>query len=156
MSPARGRHSCGSSEQQCAELKILKNLRTALKLRTPLAPEKMMSGDAHVQGDGVSRGKQIVPVEVYAHQGSIKRGQPHKLMSSTWPTGAHPRCIPSTCLQALKALYSVATRCIGKILEARTGGKLADGHSRPKISSTIAHDRLRQRTAACSSHRAQA
>lgn len=73
-------HRSNSLEHQDAELVAIALF--SRELGVPLAPAKLPLGDvARVHVDGFHEGPPAHIVEVFAHQGALKPGQRHKVMS---------------------------------------------------------------------------
>lgn len=76
-------HASDSAEQRAAETFALEAI--GKKLGVELLPRKLQLPDGSCMDiDGGTDGPPPVLAEVYAHQGRLKGGQPHKLMSDAF------------------------------------------------------------------------
>ena len=86
-------HASSSTVQRDAELVAIEALSRMLGVA--LIPTRLDLGDgASVHVDGYHPGPPVILAEVFAHQGSLKGGQRHKLMSDAFKLVAVAKGLP--------------------------------------------------------------
>lgn len=78
-------HASDSADQRAAELVAIKALSLMLGVSLETGPKPLfLAGGTSVHVDGFHPGPPAILVEVFAHQGPLKGGQRHKLMSDAF------------------------------------------------------------------------
>jgi hypothetical protein len=117
----RSHHASDSSEQRSAERAILAAL--GRRLDATLGPQSMtLPTGERVQIDGVSESARFL-VEVYAHQGGLRGGQKHKIMSDAMKLTAvrhflHPESHLILCFADPRVQSEIQASWRGPALEA--------------------------------------